>query len=193
MSVLQWRHLTKVLKLNRGDTVSYTDGLGTVGRGRLLSQTVERGEEHVVGRPSSLTVAMAPPANKDRQRFAVEKLAELGVSRLVWLETQHGKERVASPAKVFGWVLSATEQSRGAWLMETSPDLVKLAELEGDVVMCHPGGTWQPGIADTVVIGPEGGFSDEEVPLVERRWDLGPTILRVETASILAAGLLLRR
>lgn len=192
VSVLQWRHLTKVLKLNRGDTVSYTDGLGTVGQGRLGAQTITRGEEGFVERSSALTVAMAPPASKDRQRFAVEKLAELGVARLIWLESRHGKDRVASPAKVFSWVLSATEQSRGAWLMETTPDLVRLSDLEGEIVMCHPGGTWVPGDANVVVIGPEGGWSEDEIPMVERRWDLGPNILRVETAAVVAAGILLR-
>ncbi len=190
LSVVQWRHLTKVLRMNRGDTVTYTDGLGTTGTGRLGHQNIERGEESVVERPTDITIAVAPPANKDRQRYLVEKLAELGVSRLIWLQTGRGKDRVASPAKVFSWVLAATEQSQGAWLMETSGEVLPMGELPGSLLVCHPGGAERPVAHDVVVIGPEGGFADDELPGDVPRWDLGPTVLRVETAAVVAASLL---
>jgi 16S rRNA (uracil1498-N3)-methyltransferase len=187
LSVVQWRHLTKVMRMKSGQHVTYTDGLGTIGQGILGPQTVDRGEEETVERRPRLTIAVAPPSNKDRQRFLVEKLAELGVARLLWLKTAHGENRVANPAKVFSWVHAAVEQSRGAYLMETSGELVELSQLEGDVVICHPGGAANPGGADVIAIGPEGGFSDEEIPDGARLWDLGPTTLRVETAAIVAA------
>ena len=188
LSVVQWRHITKVLRMKSGQTVTYTDGLGTIGRGVLGPQLIDRGDEESVPRPLELTVAVAPPANKDRQRFLVEKLAELGVARLLWLETKHGRERVANPTKVFSWVLSAVEQSRGAHLMETSADFVRLEDLPGTLVVCHPGGDPTiPEEADVVAIGPEGGFTDHEIPQHAKLWDLGPTVLRVETAAIAAA------
>jgi 16S rRNA (uracil1498-N3)-methyltransferase len=187
LTVVQWKHLTKVLRLRRGDQVSYTDGLGTSGTGRLGSQVLERGDEWQVERPSTLTMAVAPPASKDRQRYLVEKLAELGVARLVWLDSKHGKSRVANPAKVFSWVLSATEQSRGAWLMETSDELVGISAIEGSIAICQPGGDADPPHVDVVLIGPEGGFDDGEIPAGAHIWDLGPTILRVETAAVVAA------
>jgi 16S rRNA U1498 N3-methylase RsmE len=84
-------------------------------------------------------------------------------------------------------VHAAVEQSRGAYLMEISDELVRLGELEGNVVICHPGGEDGPGDADVVAIGPEGGFSNEEISAGARLWDLGPTILRVETAALVAA------
>lgn len=188
LSTVQWRHVTKVLRMKSGQQVSYTDGLGTIGEGMLGHQMIERGDERSVERPSDVTVAVAPPANKDRQRFLVEKLAELGIARLIWIETNHGKNRVASPVKVFSWVHAAVEQSRGAYLMDTSADLVPIAALEGDLVFCHPGGTTgAPTGVDTVVVGPEGGFAAEELPEDARLWNLGPTVLRVETAAIMAA------
>lgn len=187
LSISQWKHLNKVLRMKRGDAITYTDGLGTVGSGKLGGQTVVRGEEELQEREHTLTVAVAPPASKDRQRFLVEKLAELGVARLLWLQSRHGKDRVTNPTKVFSWILAATEQSRGAWLMEASADLVELPDLDGNIVICHPGGEPSPEEADIVVIGPEGGFADEEIPPYAALWDLGPTILRVETAAIVAA------
>ena len=191
LSVVQWRHVTKVLRLRSGAEVSYTDGLGTIGSGVLRHQVIERGEETVVERPSKLTVACAPPASKDRQRFLVEKLAELGVSRLMWLDTAQGQGHVANPSKVFSWVLAAVEQSRGAYLMETSLAAIKLTDLEGDLVVCHPGGDPDPGNADVLAVGPEGGFSEGEIPDSARLWDLGPNVLRVETAALVAAARLI--
>ncbi len=194
LSVIQWRHLTKVLRMRRGDAVSYTDGLGRIGSGRLTSQALMRDEEREIPRPSNLTVAASPPANRDRQRFLVEKLAELGVSKLSWLTTKHGKERIASPSKVFAWVLAATEQSRGGWLMDVTKELVTLAELDPPIVVCHPGGESRPpGEVGTVVIGPEGGLADDEIPGDASIWDLGPTILRVETAAVVATARILSR
>jgi 16S rRNA U1498 N3-methylase RsmE len=188
---MQWKHLTKVLRLNRGDRISYTDGLGHLGDGILGDHAVDRGDEQEVPRNSELVVASAPPSNRDRQRFLVEKLAELGVARLRWLRTTHGKGRIASGTKVFSWVLSAVEQSRGAWLMETSSDLVGWSDLAGPVVACHPGGRTDTPHVRTVVIGPEGGFADEQLPADVVRWDLGPNILRIESAAIVAAARLM--
>lgn len=186
LTMVQWRHVTKVLRMKSGQQISYTDGLGRVGSGTLIHQGVERGEEEEVERPTNVTVAVAPPASKDRQRFLVEKLTELGVARLIWLETQHGKNRVAGASKVFSWVHAALEQSRGAYLMETSDELVRLSDLEGRVVVCRSGGAGAPGEFDVVAIGPEGGFAEEEIPEGTQLWDLGPTVLRVETAAVVA-------
>lgn len=186
LSMVQWRHVTKVLRMKAGQEVSYTDGLGVLGSGALIHQGIERGEEETVERPSELTVAVAPPSSKDRQRFLVEKLTELGVARLIWLETRHGRNRVAGAAKVFSWVRAALEQSRGSYLMETSDELVPLSEIEGRIVVCRPGGEPNPGEFDVVAIGPEGGFAEEEIPEDAGVWDLGPTVLRVETAAVVA-------
>lgn len=191
VSVLQSRHLSKVLRVNRGDRVTYTDGLGMVGDGILGGQVVRRGDEEEIPRPYALEVAAAPPANKDRQRFLVEKLAEIGVARLLWLHTKHGKNRPPAAQKSFAWALSAVEQSRGAWLMEIAPVLTTWSDLEGPIVVCERTGGVMPERPRTVVIGPEGGFADDEIPDSSTTWDLGPTVLRVETAATVAAARLL--
>jgi 16S rRNA U1498 N3-methylase RsmE len=60
------------------------------------------------------------------------------------------------------------------------------------VAAADPGGTfpsdWRP---RTVVIGPEGGWAPGEIPESVTRLDLGTTILRVETAALVAAARLL--
>ena len=192
VSIVQWRHLTKVLRLGRGDQITYTDGLGVIGHGRLGSgQTVERGEETGVPRTTELTVAVAAPAHKDRQRFLVEKLAELGVARLQWLKSTHGKGRVPAAPKVFSWVLAAVEQSRGAWIMETGSTLLGWDDLDGPVLVCNTNGDGAITSVRTVVVGPEGGWGEGEIPPGLATWSLGPTVLRTETAAIVAAGRIL--
>ena len=76
--------------------------------------------------------------------------------------------------------------------METSSELVDWADLEGPVVVCQPGGQTATPQPRTVVIGPEGGLADEELPVDVGLWDLGPTILRVESAAIVAVARLTR-
>lgn len=187
LTIVQWKHLSKVLRKKRGDQITYSDGLGTFGAGTIGDHVIERGGEEIRDRPSEVSVAVAPPSNKHRQRYLVEKLSELGVARLIWLKSRHGANRVASSTKVFSWMLAAVEQSRGSWLVETSGELVDLSDLEGRVVVCQPGGEMAPpGDVDVVVIGPEGGFAEDEIPAEYPLWDLGSNILRVETAAVVA-------
>lgn len=184
-------HLSRVLRVKEPAQVSYTDGLGLVGDGMFAGGQVRRRAERMVERPSRLVVAVAPPASRDRLRFLVEKLAEVGVERLVWLETQHGAAKVPRAEKQAAWAVSALEQSRGAWLMETSPELAGWDQLEPPLVVCARDGDSRVGSVRTVAIGPEGGWAEGEIPEAPRL-GLGPTVLRVETAAVAAATLLIR-
>ncbi len=187
----QRHHLGRVLRLTEGATVTYTDGEGIFGTGTLAEGVVVRGEERTVPRPATLEVAVAPPASRDRQRFLVEKLAELGVARLRWIRTVHGQERLASPSKLRAWVTAAVEQSRGAWAMRVDADLCGWDDLAPPVAVCALEGGDQVGNPATVVVGPEGGFAPGEIPAAATLWDLGPTVLRVETAALVAVARLL--
>jgi len=187
----QREHLGRVLRLQPGAAVSYTDGDGMLGTGVYESGIVVRGEETKMLRPTDLCVAAAVPAGKERARFMVEKLAELGIAQLMWMTTRHGEGRIPSAKKSMAWSVSALEQSRGAWLMVVGQDPVDWDALEPPIAAADPGGVAPERLPDlrprTVVIGPEGGWAPEEIPESVVRIDLGPTILRVETAAIVAA------
>lgn len=72
--------------------------------------------------------------------------------------------------------------------MEISSTFVEWDELEGPLVVCTPTTeTSAPAVARTVAVGPEGGLAPEEIPASATKVDLGRTILRVETAAIVAA------
>jgi RsmE family RNA methyltransferase len=160
-----------------------------VGEGVWTGTKVERGAESTRQRAGGLVVAVAPPTSRERSRFLVEKLAELGVESLVWLKTERGSARIPSRDKQRAWTASALEQSRGAWLMSTSETLVGFADLEPPVVVCSPNGIEPDAGLEprTVAIGPEGGLSPNEVPSDAVQVNLAKTILRIETAAIAAA------
>ena len=187
-------HLERVLRRQNGDAVSYTDGAGTSGVGTLEDASVIRGDENLLERPAPrLTVAVAVPASKDRARFLVEKLGELGVDRIAWLETRHGKERPPRVTRATSWLISALEQSRGAWLTDITAEAVLLDELQGHVWFADAQGMapGRPPSALTLVVGPEGGWAPGEIPDTATVVSLSDRVLRVETAAIVGAAKIL--
>lgn len=186
----QRHHLERVLRLTEGSRLSYTDGEGRVGVGRLAGGGVTRGHESEVERPSRVTVAVAPPRSRDRVRFLVEKLTELGVARLLWVRTRHTEGRPPAPGKAQAWVKGALEQSRGAWEMEVGETTLEDLDRTRLVVADPAGEAAFPVGRSTLLIGPEGGLDPGELPGDVPRVSLGPTVLRVETAAVAGAALL---
>lgn len=188
-------HLVTVLRLGQGAEVSYTDGRGTVGQGSLGKDGLERGQEEPSRRPDALvTVAVVPPNRGERARFAVEKLAELGVDRLIWLQTVRGEGRPPPPAKATAWAVAALEQSQGAFLMDVSGPMQPGA-LDVPLFAAVPGGGSLPVLTTdaTLAVGPEGGWSGDELPASSIAVGLGQRTLRTETAAIVFATLALER
>ena len=189
------RHLEQVLRFSSGE-VSYTDGEGLIGTGFYRAGVIERGRENPVDRPTALSVAAAPPRTASRLRFLVEKLAELGVKRLVWLRSAHTEGRPPRLEKAERWAAGALEQSRGAWLMQIGVESIPVSAVAaiGTPVFAEPGGLDPSELLlaeDPILcIGPEGGFAPGEVPDRGLRVDLGPTVLRVETAAVVGVALL---
>ena len=182
----QLRHLTRVMRLRDGDAVSYTNGEGLVGAGTLRANGLVRGDEKAVARPSPVSMAVAPLKATDRMRFIVEKLQELGVERLSWLSTDNGQSRPPTEAKTRAWAISALEQSRGAWLIDISGP-VALDEIVRPQLM-DGGGEATLDQHATICIGPEGGWSASESRALSATVGLAQTVLRTETAAVVAAG-----
>ena len=193
------KHMEKVLRKTDLAAVTYTDGAGLVGSGVYARGWIERGTETVHEAPRcSVTIAVAPPKSTNRVRFIVEKLGELGTARLVWLQTAHTEGRPPRAEKAASWAQAALQQSQGAWLMETG-EVMTLDELGkfGMVVVANRSG---PGAGElecdsdiVLCIGPEGGFSPDEVPDDLLTLKLSERVLRIETAAVAGAALLINR
>lgn len=185
-------HLVRVLRRTDDSPVTYTDGAGTFGEGVFTGSVVRRGDENVQPPPSpSVTVAVAAPANQDRCRFIVEKLAELGVDRLQWVTTAYSQGRPPRRDKAATWAAAALQQSRGVWVM-TIDDAVPLTGLDPTIrwfAADRSGGRIDVDRTRPIglVVGPEGGLSPEELAGFDRKLRLGPSVLRTETAAIVGA------
>lgn len=193
------KHLEKVLRRTDLAAVTYTDGAGLVGSGVYAQGWIERGAESRTPAPvCKVTIAVAPPKSTNRLRFIVEKLGELGTTRLVWLQTAHTEGRPPRPEKAASWAQSALQQSQGAWLMETGePAALDDLGRFGKVVVADRSG---PGAADlecngdiVLCIGPEGGFAPDEIPEHVATLKLSERVLRTETAAIAGATLLINK
>lgn len=180
----QRHHLERVLRRSDSTAVSYTDGLGRGGVGELVDGALIRGpESDRPRRGPELTVAASPLKDKQRCRYLVEKLSELGVAELIWLSAEF--TQVPPPPKAQQWADQALEQSRGSWRME-----VRSGDLHGlpsPAVVADPaGGGWPVDFPRTVVIGPEGGWGPRDDLSGFETVSLGDRILRAETAAVAA-------
>lgn len=192
LSGQQLSHLRKSLRITDPADVTYTDGQGRVGLGGFDGAAVTRGEEEAISRGAVIRIAVAPPRSKDRQRFLVEKLQEIGVGAISWLRTEHGTGGVPAPRRAAAWAVGALEQSRGAWLMEIEGESLLEDYDKSSLVVCDQEGvSIPPPAAAIVAIGPEGGWAPGEIAPEFARWSLGRTVLRVETAAIVAAARLI--
>jgi 16S rRNA (uracil1498-N3)-methyltransferase len=193
-------HLERVLRLAPGAAVTYTDGAGRIGEGLLDPAGISRGRERTEPEreSGSVTVAVSPPRDSNRARFVVEKLGELGVDRLWWLRAERTEGRPPRDEKAHAWAVAALQQSRGSRLLQVS-GTVTPAEVaaRGPALVAVPGAAPLAGLdvagPAVVCIGPEGGFAPEELPAAMHRVGLGSRVLRVETAAVVAATLLVFR
>lgn len=186
------RHLETVLRLDLGSAVSYTDGAGTVGSGVWQAGAVQRGVEVAQPPPVRVTIAVAPPHSKDRQRWLVEKCTELGAWQIRWIRTRFGQGRPPRPDKSFAWMAGALEQSRRSWVTTIDESWCDLADL-GDFVAADARGAELDAGADVVVaVGPEGGWAEDELGADVLRVRLSDHVLRTETAAIIAVSRALR-
>jgi 16S rRNA (uracil1498-N3)-methyltransferase len=196
-------HLVHVLRLGEGAEVALFDGRGGAARARVQRIAGSEVELRILGAessresPLSLTLAVAPPKG-DRMSFLIQKLSELGVSRVIPLETERG----GSGGSLERWrriALEACKQSGRSRAPEIVPPrrFEAVLDEEGFLAAAHPGAPplSPPRTSNPVVVlvGPESGWSEKELSLAASRgvtlFGLGPRTLRTETAAIAAAAL----
>ena len=214
-------HAVAVRRLRVGEPVVLTDGLGRSVTGPVAStgkRVFAVSVSSVVDAPAptpSVTVVQAIPKG-DRGELAVEILTELGVSRIVpWAASRSvavwkGERAAKSLARWRTTAREASKQARRTWFAEvadlaTTADVVALVAEADVAVVLHEaarmGGIDALDPADdesvVVVVGPEGGLSDDEVAAFEAAGAhvvrLGSEIMRTSTAGAAAVAALLSR
>lgn len=203
-------HCVKVLRLSQGDTIQVIDGIGTLYDARILVPSPKRVEVEILAahpdfgsHPYELHMAVAPTKNIDRFEWFVEKAVEIGVDSITPLLCRYSERKVIKLERLEKIAISAAKQSLKGKVPVihslTSIDQF-LSEAPGGqrfIAHCHEDGERlllskqiQPGSVCSVLIGPEGDFSEEEVAKAMKTGfipvSLGNSRLRTETAAVVA-------
>jgi 16S rRNA (uracil1498-N3)-methyltransferase len=200
-------HLAAVCRLRPGDPVCLFNGDGREYAGIIQSVSRRRAVvevEHVAmpERELGFRLEVAAPVPKgDRAQFLIEKLTELGATTYVPLRTARSvvHPRDAKLDKLERYVIEASKQCGRNTLLTLNAltdwsEYSRRPDLPRARVFAHPGGLDRlpaPGQDIAVAVGPEGGFTAEEIDRARHSgWllvGLGPRNLRVETAALLLA------
>ncbi|MCP3913145.1 MAG: 16S rRNA (uracil(1498)-N(3))-methyltransferase [Actinomycetia bacterium] len=189
-------HLARALRLRPGDPLTVSDGRGRWRTARFVELPEPSGPIHTVEEPIEPVTIGFTPVKGDRPEWTARRLTELGVDRIWVLQSDRsvvkwagdrGEKQLERLTKV---TREASMQSRRVWL----PEL----ELVGRAVdvMGRPGAVAadRSGRAptrddQTILIGPEGGWSPTELDVAAATIVLGEQVLRAETAALAAATL----
>jgi 16S rRNA (uracil1498-N3)-methyltransferase len=204
------RHSYKVLRLGSGDIIHVTNGKGLLQKCVLNVQGRKVGYEVVESvvmerRPFSVHIAVAPTRKAERNEWMVEKMTEIGVERIDFLITEHTNpetiNRVVNLSRLNRIAASAMKQSQQyylpvitvnnkyeAFIKGTSEATKLIAYVPDQNKVEHVFSKVKKDSSTSLLIGPEGDFSEKEVALAFEcgftTVSLGPTRLRTETAAV---------
>jgi 16S rRNA (uracil1498-N3)-methyltransferase len=213
-------HAVAVRRLRVGERVVLTDGAGTAVLGpvastgkRVFAVTVEEVSTREPAQPALVVVQAVPKG--DRGELSVEVLTEIGVAEVVpWAAARSvavwkGERAAKSLARWRSTAREAAKQARRTWFPQVA-ELARTADVAGLVagadlaVVLHEEATASLAGLDVpatgrvvLVVGPEGGLSEEEVATFVAAGAvavrMGAEVLRTSTAGVAAAAALLSR
>ena len=206
-------HALRVLRLQAGDEMMLMDGAGNYYRAEVTLAHTKHClydiKDVMPQQPQWLGhvhLAIAPTKMMERMEWLVEKAVEVGVDEISFLNCQFSERRIVKLPRLDKIVIAATKQSHKAWktrLNDITPFKDFIAQpREGGKYIAHcydeiprtnlfdhlrQADASQPA---TVLIGPEGDFSIDEVRLAVANGyqsvHLGQSRLRTETAGLSA-------
>jgi 16S rRNA (uracil1498-N3)-methyltransferase len=200
-------HLATVCRFRPGDQVRLFNGDGHEYPATVISVarqnvTLEISTVETPFRELNRRIEVAAPLPKgDRNQFLMEKLTELGVCTFVPLRTQRSivHPRETKLDKLQRYVIEASKQCGRNVLLHVQPladwnVYCRRGDLPAVRFVAHPVGasdSWLAGPEMAFAVGPEGGFTEEEIELARSHgWrvvSLGPRILRIETSAMVLA------
>lgn len=203
-------HAIRVLRLGKGDLIRIIDGQGTEAIASISDAhkkhcAFEIIESQCTKEPDlKIQIAIAPTKNLDRFQFFVEKVTEIGITKITPLLCQNSERDQLKVDKIRKNLISAIKQSGNLFLpviaeptsfkdfiADNPPNHEKfIAWCADDQEKQLLQKAWMGGNDVIILIGPEGDFTAEEVILAKENGfspvSLGESRLRTETAGIAA-------
>ena len=204
-------HCVQVLRRTVGDEILVTDGVGqlyhcvvTNPHRKHCEVRIESVETPEPLHEGHIHIGIAPTKNIDRTEWSIEKCVEMGVDEITLLLCDHSERKTVNIDRLQKILVSAAKQSLKTRFPVLHP-LTKMTDLqiEGDTFIAHCIEGYKAsenkgalknqivrGHSTTILIGPEGDFSPEEVNWALANGyepvSLGAARLRTETAAIVA-------
>ena len=209
------RHVVQVLRMKEGEKLNLTDG-----KGHLITAEITDGDKKhcsvrvINSRLTShvsrkITIAISLLKNTNRFEWFLEKATEIGVNEIVPLICERTEKQKFRYDRMKGICISAMLQSQQCWLpvlhepvkyIEYIKSLPNNTDITKFIAHCEESNqknnlsTFQPLNHSTILIGPEGDFTKQEIELALKNEfnpvGLGETRLRSETAGVVVASLL---
>ncbi|MDR2233846.1 MAG: 16S rRNA (uracil(1498)-N(3))-methyltransferase [Tannerella sp.] len=202
-------HAVRVMRLGMFAEIQITDGKGMFYRAVIVNPSAKCCEVKVTESfrqlplwPVHIHIAIAPPKQIDRMEWFAEKATEIGVNAITCLHCRYSERKDIKTSRIEKIIAAAMKQSLQAQLplltgMTDFRDFIR-QPYDADKYIAHCDDSekvalkdiYQPGNNALVLIGPEGGFSREEIELA-KKYDfqpvsLGNSRLRTETAAFVA-------
>jgi len=207
------QHAARVLRMQPGDEIMLMDGEGSfyravltvAGNHRCMYEIIEHQPQQRQW-PGRLHLAIAPTKLIDRMEWMAEKATEIGVDEITFLDCKFSERNVVKLPRMEKIVVSAVKQSRKAWMpvlhdMTSFKDFIDAPRLGAKFIAHCYDEVERTYLFDeisalagdediTVLIGPEGDFSINEVRAAVaagyKPVHLGKSRLRTETAGLCA-------
>lgn len=203
-------HCIKVLRHIEGDEINLIDGAGNFYKAKITSAHKSHSGFEVIKKwkeegssNSKIHLAIAPTKNIERIEWLLEKAVEIGIHEISFIECDHSERRKINLERLNRICVSAMKQSMRASLPKLN-EIIPVKEflnqksiIKNQKFICHLGenktqlsSVYQKGNNATILIGPEGDFSDVELKAAYdagfKEVIIGNNRLRTETAALVA-------
>jgi 16S rRNA (uracil1498-N3)-methyltransferase len=205
------KHITNVLRMQKGEEVLLTDGKGKKAKAYIVDDNRKKSVVEISsvdiekGKDSKVIIGISLIKNTSRFEWFLEKATEIGVSEIIPLICTRTEKEKFRYDRMQAILISAMLQSQQCWLpiLHEPLQFEKAIEFSTEQkFIAHCEETNKQSLSDQVLnsisqlilIGPEGDFTNEEIEVALKNnftpVSLGHTRLRTETAGIVAATLL---
>ncbi|MFN0083468.1 MAG: 16S rRNA (uracil(1498)-N(3))-methyltransferase [Ferruginibacter sp.] len=207
------KHIVQVLRMAAGRQLKLTDGLGNVHTAEITNANKKKCGVKIIGTTTEkhpahkVCIAISPVKNGSRLEWFLEKATEIGVAQIVLLVCERTERQHMRLDRQKGILISAMLQSQQAWLPilnepikfekfvkenESANKFIAHCEEQNKISLKETAN--QVTNQSTILIGPEGDFTSQEIALALKNnyipVTLGDTRLRTETAGLVAATVL---
>jgi len=202
------KHIVKVLRKKPDDILHITNGKGLIFEAKITAANPKKCSVEIISETKKLKkrhwfhLAVAPTKSNDRFEWFLEKATEIGVSEITPIICERSERKTVKHERLQKVVQSAMKQSLRSYLPKLNEAVTLKDFLEQEhkellfIAHCADHGRVDlkrriaPDHDVTMLIGPEGDFSDAEIHSAKEKdfvaVSLGEARLRTETAAIVA-------